>query len=111
MRMRPEAWYVLVPVAVILGAVAWSFLRAAAEADRQVWGDPDPGRGCGWGPRHSGSHHTGPPASIREWCDQAIREQVAARHQPGWDLSDEDRLALRQTLAEIEALPTTGEAA
>jgi hypothetical protein len=110
MRMRPEAWFVLVPVGIVFGVVIWSFLRAAAEADRLQWGEPDPEGGCGW-KTSSGNHRTAPPASIREWCDQDIRRQVAARHQPGWDLSDEDRLALRQTLAEIEALPTTGEAA
>jgi hypothetical protein len=107
--MRPEAWYVLAPVAVIFGVVAWSFCRAAAEADDQVWGEPDPERGCASGPRHSRPQRTAPPASIREWCDQQIREQVAARHQPGWDLPPEIRLGFRQTLAEIEALPTTEE--
>jgi hypothetical protein len=110
MRMRPEAWYVLAPVAVILGVVAWSFCRAAAEADDQVWGEPFPRGGAARG-TSSVRNRTAPPASIREWCDQQIREQVAARHQPGWDLPPEIRLGFRQTLAEIEALPTVGERA
>jgi hypothetical protein len=109
--MRWEGYIVIGFCAAVFGVVAWSFCRAAAEADDQVWGEPDPERGCASGPRHSRPQRTAPPASIREWCDQQIREQVAARHQPGWDLPPEIRLGFRQTLAEIEALPTVGERA
>jgi hypothetical protein len=108
--MRWEGYIVIGFCAAVFGVVAWSFLRAAADAEHQLWGEPHLKGGAARG-TSSVRHRTAPPASIREWCDQEIRRQVAARHQPGWDLTDEDRLALRHTLAEIEALPTTGERA
>ena len=95
--MRTEAWYVIGPVVVILGLVAWSFCRAAREAEDQLWGEQIL-EGGALETRHS-FRRAAPPASIRELVDRPA----------DWHLSAEEKLRFRMTLAEIERLPTVDE--